>query len=242
MKPAPLIPDPSNVRILTVRDQRVMLDSDLAAIYGTTTAAFNQSVSRNLKRFPADFSFTLTSEELAGLISQSVISKLARGGRTKAPRVFTEHGAIMAATVLHSPEAVSMSVFVVRAFVKMREHILANADVLKRLAEIDKTLLKHDRSLQVTWRPKNHRPGGMTTGMLSRRLRRYTRKSPSTVITGSFGFSSLMRIRHKSARSGWRSAYRRASSASFARWLFMSKASRTRPVSTSCRVSALSLR
>jgi hypothetical protein len=77
---------------------------------------------------------------------------LKRGQNIKyLPHVFTEHGAIMAATVLNSPEAVSMSVFVVRAFVQMREHILANTDVLKRLAEIDKTLLKHDRSLQIIW-------------------------------------------------------------------------------------------
>jgi hypothetical protein len=151
MPSANVIPDSSLIRILTLRDQRVMLDSDLAAIYGTSTSAFNQAVSRNLKRFPGDFSFVLTAEELEGLISQSVISKPARGGRTKLPRVFTEHGALMAAAILNSERAVAMSVFVVRAFVKMREHILANADVLKRLAEIDQTLLRHDRSLQVIW-------------------------------------------------------------------------------------------
>jgi hypothetical protein len=155
MNPPSLVPDPGNVRILTVRDQRdqrVMLDSDLAAIYGTTTAAFNQAVSCNLKRFPVDFSFTLPSEELGVLISQSVISKPSRGGRTKPPRVFTEHGARMAASILNSEQAVSMGVFIVRAFVQIREHILADTEVLKRLAEIDKTLLKHDHSLQVMWR------------------------------------------------------------------------------------------
>lgn len=151
MKPSATIPDPSRIRILTLRDQRVVLDSDLAHAYGTTTSAFNQAVARNLKRFPADFSFVLASAEIDELISQTVISKPARGGRTKPPRVFTEHGALMAASILNSDQAVAMSVFVVRAFVQMREHILANADVLKRLAEIDKTLLKHDRSLQIIW-------------------------------------------------------------------------------------------
>jgi hypothetical protein len=143
--------DPASFRIFTLRDQRVVLDSDLAVVYGTSTSAFNQAVSRNLRRFPEDFSFVLTTEELEGLISQNVISKPACGGRTKPPRVFTEHGALMAASILNSDRAISLSVFVVRAFVRMREQIKANADVLKRLADIDEALLKHDHSLQILW-------------------------------------------------------------------------------------------
>ena len=136
------------IRILTIRGQRVVLDSDLAAIYGTPTSAFNQAIARNLRRFPQDFSFVLTREELDALISQNVISKPARGGRTKPPRVFTEHGALMAASILTSSRAVAMSVYVIRAFVEMREHLLANSAILKRLAEIDKTLLLHDSALR----------------------------------------------------------------------------------------------
>ncbi len=148
-----------------VRSQRVMLDGDLARLYGVTTMAFNQAIKRNLARFPQDFIFRLTREELGNLISQIVISsqkpagplrsqnvilKNSRRGqhRKYLPLVFTEHGAIMAATILRSPRAVTMSVYVVRAFVRMREELLTNAVILKRLAQIDKKLLEHDVVLQ----------------------------------------------------------------------------------------------
>ena len=138
-----------DIPIHTVRGQRVILDSDLAELYGVSTMAFNQAVKRNLNRFPLDFSFVVSREEFLLLISQSVISKPAgRGGRTKPPRVFTEHGALMAASVLNSDRAISMSVFVIRAFVEIREQIAANNAILKRLAEIDHTLLIHDASLR----------------------------------------------------------------------------------------------
>lgn len=135
------------VRILTVRDQRVVLDFDLAAIYGVGTGRFNEAVKRNLKRFPHDFSFVTSREEYEELISQNAISKPRRGGRTKLPRVFTEHGALMAASILNSEQAIAMSVYVIRAFVGMRETLVANAAILKRLAEIDKTLVLHDSAL-----------------------------------------------------------------------------------------------
>src|SRR5579863_5241152 len=102
-----------------VRGQKIMLDADLAEVYGVTTKALNQAVKRNADRFPADFAFLLTRQEVASLRSQIVTSK-SRGGRRYLPYAFTEHGAIMAANVLNSPRAVQMSVFVVRAFVKMR--------------------------------------------------------------------------------------------------------------------------
>ncbi len=92
-----------------IRGRRVLLDADLAAIYGVTTAALNQAVKRNEARFPADFCFQLSSEEIETLMSQNVISKPTRGGRTKPPRAFTEYGALQAANVLRSKRAVAMS-------------------------------------------------------------------------------------------------------------------------------------
>lgn len=132
--------------IHTVRRQRVMLDSDLARLYGVSTMAFNQAIKRNLGRFPADFVFQLSGEEQANLISQIVISSSGsrHGGPRKRPWAFTEHGAIMAATILRSPRAVAMSVYVVRAFVQMKEALLANATIFQRLAEIDRKLVTHD--------------------------------------------------------------------------------------------------
>ena len=160
--------------ILTIRNQKVLLDADLATIYGVETRVFNQAVKRNADRFPEDFRFQLTREEAAALVasrsqfvtlnaqaadvqqdedSRSQIATLKRGQNIKyLPYAFTEHGAIMAATVLNSPEAVKMSVFVVRAFVQMREQLAANTAILKRLAEIDKSILEHDKALSVIWR------------------------------------------------------------------------------------------
>lgn len=136
-----------SLRILLLREQRVVLDSDLARIYGVTTGRFNEAVKRNLKRFPTDFSFVVTREEYEGLISQNAISKPGRGGRTKLPRVFTEHGALMAASILNSERAIAMSVYVIRAFVEMRETLATNAAILRRLAEIDKALVLHGTAL-----------------------------------------------------------------------------------------------
>lgn len=137
-----------NARILTLRDQKVILDSDLARIYGAEVRALLQAVKRNSDRFPEEFVFQLAPEELALLRSQTVISKAGRGGRRYLPYAFTEHGALMAATVLNSTQAVKMSLFIIRAFVKMRQNLAANAAILKRLAEIDKTLLFQDGALR----------------------------------------------------------------------------------------------
>ncbi len=142
--------------IHTIRLQRVVLDSDLAALYGVSTSVFNQAVRRNLRRFPPDFILEISHEERTRLMSQIVISntdpvrrnnpegRKGRGGRRKPSLAFTEHGAIMAATILRSARAVAMSIYVVRAFVQMRDALLANATILKRLAEIDKKLVTHD--------------------------------------------------------------------------------------------------
>jgi hypothetical protein len=139
--------------ILTVRGQKVLLDADLAAIYGVPTKRLNEQVKRNAERFPEDFRFQLTVEEADDIRrSRSQFATLNRGQNIKyLPHAFTEHGAIMAATVLNSPEAVKMSLFVVRAFVKMREQLAANAEILQRLAAIDRTLLGHDDALRLLW-------------------------------------------------------------------------------------------
>ena len=125
--------------IQTVRGQRVILDADLARIYGVPTRQINQAVKRNKDRFPDDFAFQLKPQEVTILRSQIVISK-GHGGRRFVPIAFTEHGAIMAATVLNSPRAVQMSVFVVRAFVKMRELLGQNKELAAKLAELERTL------------------------------------------------------------------------------------------------------
>jgi hypothetical protein len=137
-------------RILTLRDQRVLLDADLARLYGVQTRALNQAVKRNLARFPAEFVFSLSREEILS-ISQTVTS-LRQLKFSKSVQVFTEHGALQAANVLNSPEATQMSLYVIRAFVKMREEFTANTTIVKRLAEIDKALLEHDSALRDVYR------------------------------------------------------------------------------------------
>ena len=136
--------EPVLPRIHTIHKQRVVLDADLARLYDVPTFRFNEAIKRNEDRFPADFRFQLTREELANLISQNAISSSGHGGIRKLPWVFTEHGSLMAATVLKSPRAVQLSLYLVRAFVKMRDEIASNLSVLRRLSEIDKKLLEHD--------------------------------------------------------------------------------------------------
>ena len=181
MKPRrPSQPDPAveplTPMIYVLRGQRVILDADLARIYGVATFRFNEAFKRNRHRFPADFAFQLSAGEFAGLRSQmtaahssqiamsssqtvesegavpnwsqfATSSRRHRGAAYR-PWAFTEHGALMAANILHSERATHMAVYVVRAFVQMREHLAANAAILKRLAEIDRTLLEHDSALQ----------------------------------------------------------------------------------------------
>ena len=120
----------------------------MAALYGVQTRSLVQAIKRNIDRFPEDFQFRLVPAEVESLRSQIVISKPGRGGRRYPPVAFTEHGALMAATVLNSPRAVAMSLYVIRAFVKMGEDLAANAALLRRLAEIDKSLLTHDLALR----------------------------------------------------------------------------------------------
>lgn len=129
--------------ILLIRGQRIILDTDLGALYGVTTKAFNQAVNRNRDRFPSDFKFRLTLEE-----KTEVVTKCDHLRKLKfspvLPIAFTEHGAIMAASVLNSPRAVVVSVYVVRAFVRLREAIASHHEFASRLAELETKLIQHD--------------------------------------------------------------------------------------------------
>jgi len=146
-KPAALAV-PVESRILFLRRQRVVLDSDLAELYGVTVKRLNQQVQRNQDRFPADFMFRLNTKEDQILRLQIATSKKGRGGRRYPPYAFTEHGAIMAATVLNSKRAIEMSVFVVRAFVRMREMLLKNRQLAAKINELDRRLETHDTAIQ----------------------------------------------------------------------------------------------
>ena len=137
-------------QILDVRGEKMILDVDLAAIYGVETRALNQAVKRNAERFPEDFAFRLTLDEvekIRGSRSQSVILK--RGQNVKyRPWAFTEHGAIMAASVLNSARAVEMSVYVVRAFVRLRDLARTHAELAKQLAALERRVTGHDDELK----------------------------------------------------------------------------------------------
>ena len=121
-------------RILVVLGQRVLLDMDLAALYGVTVRRLNEQVRRNRERFPDGFVHAHSNQEVANLKSQIATSSW--GGKRKTPLAFTEHGAIMAATVLNSPRAVQMTIYVVRAFVKMRESLAAHTQLASELATL----------------------------------------------------------------------------------------------------------
>ncbi|MDX2227042.1 MAG: ORF6N domain-containing protein [Verrucomicrobiae bacterium] len=134
-------------RIFTIRGERVMLDSDLAEIYGVTTKRLIEQMKRNQEKFPKDFCFQIDNQELANLRSHFATSSL-HGGRRYLPHVFTDHGAVMLATVLNSPQAVEMSVFVVRAFVQMRTWLQSNRELASKLMELEKKVAGHDGDIQ----------------------------------------------------------------------------------------------
>jgi hypothetical protein len=133
--------------ILLIRGQRVMLDADLAKLYGSTTKALNQAAKRNLERFPDDFRYRLTEAE-----KQEVVTNCDHLARLKfsptLPYAFTEHGAIMAASVLNTPRAIETSVYVVRAFVKLRELLSAHKELAGELAELERKVGSHDVAIQ----------------------------------------------------------------------------------------------
>ncbi|MEO8350514.1 MAG: ORF6N domain-containing protein [Chthoniobacteraceae bacterium] len=139
-----------NELIRVLRGQRVMLDSDLAWYYGVETKVLNQAVRRNKHRFPKDFAFHPKREELMTLRSQIVTSNIGRGGRRYTPWVFTEHGAVMLASLLNSSIAITASVEIVRAFVKMRNDASPSVgDLMAKLLEIDGRLGAHDKDLNM---------------------------------------------------------------------------------------------
>jgi len=139
---------PVEPKILILRGARVILDSELAELYGVQVKRLNEQVKRNAERFPRDFMFQISPSEQENLRSQFATSRSNHGGRRRPPYAFTEHGAIMAATVLSTKRAIEMSVFVVRAFVRLRDMLATNGKVSGKLVELERRLKGHDASIQ----------------------------------------------------------------------------------------------
>lgn len=141
-------------RILVLRGLRILLDADLAALYGVSTKAFNQAVKRNAKRFPTDFRFRLTTKELTALRSQSVTSKdpISRGGRRHLPWAFTQEGVAMLSGVLNSPRAVAVNLAIMRAFVRMRRTLAERSDVIARLDSLELDLREQSTTTEKNFR------------------------------------------------------------------------------------------
>lgn len=136
-------------KIYLIRGQKVMLDSDLAELYEVTTKRLNEQARRNADRFPADFMFQLSSDEFESLRSHFATLKQGRGKHRKyLPYAFTEHGALMAASVLNTPKAVEVSIYIVRTFVKLREMIASHKDLAKKLEELER---KYDGQFRVVF-------------------------------------------------------------------------------------------
>ena len=134
--------------ILLIRGEKVIIDSNLAKLYGVSTARLNQQINRNLHRFPDDFMFQLTREEFKSLMLQNATSKKGRGGTRKLPNAFTEHGAIMAANVLSSERAVQASVQVVRAFIKLRQMLASNTELARKLNLLEQ---RYDQQFKIVF-------------------------------------------------------------------------------------------
>jgi hypothetical protein len=134
-------------RIVLIRGHRVMLDADLAGLYGVETRVLVQAVKRNLARFPEDFMFQLSAEEWANLRSQTVISSSSHGGRRSAPYTFTEQGVAMLSSVLGSERAIAVNIEVMRAFVRLRDLLASNKELAKRFAELERKLATHDQAI-----------------------------------------------------------------------------------------------
>ena len=145
-------PEPERIErsILLIRGQKVMLDTDLAELYGATTKAFNQAIKRNRDRFPPDFMFRLTKEEKREVVTNCDHLRNLKFSNVL-PSAFTEHGAIMAATVLNTPRAIAVSVYVVRAFVKLRELLNTQKDFARKLDDLEKKLVEHDQKFAVVF-------------------------------------------------------------------------------------------
>ena len=136
-------------RVLLIRGIKIMLDKDLAEMYGVSTAALNQAVKRNISRFPDDFMFQLSSENFKFLISHSVISKKeGRGGTRKLPYAFTEQGVAMLSSVLNSETAIQVNIQIIRVFTKMKQLLLENKELFLKIEKVEKQLTNHDKDLQ----------------------------------------------------------------------------------------------
>ncbi|MDI7261817.1 MAG: ORF6N domain-containing protein [Thermodesulfobacteriota bacterium] len=144
----PIIPiEQIEQRILLIRGQKVMLDADLAELYGVTTKRLNEQVKRNRNRFPQDFMFRLTAKEKAEVVANcDHLVKLKFSPAL--PNAFTEHGAIMVASVLNTKRAIEVSVFVVRAFIKLREMLATHKELAHKLVELERRLESHDEAIQ----------------------------------------------------------------------------------------------
>ena len=138
-------------KIYEIRNQKVMLDSDLAELYGVETGRLNEQVKRNINRFPEDFMFQLCAEEYDSLISQIAISKTGRGGRRKLPFVFTEHGVLMLSSVLNSPQAVQVNIQIVRIFTRLRNLLNEHTELKLEIADIKKHLQNHDKNIELVF-------------------------------------------------------------------------------------------
>lgn len=134
--------------IILIRGKKVMLDADLAQLYGVSTKRLNEQVKRNRDRFPEDFMFQLNAAEIKNLRSHFATSKRERGGRRYSPYAFTEHEAIMLASVLNTPRAIEVSVFVVRAFVRLREILSTHKALAHKLTELESRIETHDEAIQ----------------------------------------------------------------------------------------------
>jgi hypothetical protein len=135
--------------IHVIRGQRVMLDADLATLYGVPTGVLNQQVTRNKERFPADFAYQLTQQEFTSLISQIVISNTGRGGRRTRPWVFTEQGVAMLSSVLKSPTAVRVNIEIMRAFVRLRRLMATPGDLVEQIRKLAETVQLHDNDIKL---------------------------------------------------------------------------------------------
>jgi hypothetical protein len=143
-----IAPDEIQSMVRVVRGQRVMLDFDLARLYGVPTSALNQAVRRNAERFPGDFAYQLTQQEFTDLMSQIVISKTGRGGHRKLPWAFTEHGVAMLSSVLRSPTAVRVNIEIVRIFVRLRRLMATPGELVEQLTRLAETVQLHDKQIE----------------------------------------------------------------------------------------------
>ena len=138
-------------KIYEIRGQKVMLDSDLAELYGVETKRLNEQIKRNSDRFPEDFMFQLTENEWESLRSQFATSKIGRGGRTYLPSVFTEHGVLMLSSVLNSDKAIQTNISIMRIFTKVRQMLLYTNQIRLDIAQMQKKLENHDKNIELVF-------------------------------------------------------------------------------------------